>query len=311
MFINTLGFKRFMFELVMFAVGVIVLMGASNLLVTNASKIAEARGVSGFVIGATIVAAGTSLPELASSVYAVISGFPGIPIGNVVGSNIANIALVIGVVAIVKQFDLQWKVLKSDAPALLASGFALFLVCYDLTVTLAEAALMLFLYLAFMVEAVMYQKGIEREKKPFAVTWFAYIVVAAVGIYYGAQLTIENAVVIARSLNLSESVIGFTMIALGTSLPELAASLVSAVKGKTDMSIGNIIGSNVFNAISVLGASAFFGAVTIPASYISFELPIMLVLSVLLVIMMLDEKITRFEGLLLFATYLFVMLNVF
>lgn len=299
-----------MFELVLFTFGILLLVGSSNVLVNNASKMAEALGISSFVIGATIVAMGTSLPELASSIYAVVKGFSGIPIGNVVGSNIANIALVIGLVAMVRQFDLQWKILKSDAPALLASGFALFLVSYDLKVTAAEAILLLVLYLAFVGEAITYQRSLTRERKPLAFMWFFYILLACGGIYLGAEMTVENAIAIAKMFGLSEAVVGFTMIAVGTSLPELATSLVSAVKGEAEMSMGNIVGSNVFNTTIVLGSSALAGALAIPASYLSFELPIMLVLSVLLVIMMLDEKVTRFEGVLLSVTYLFVLLNV-
>ena len=248
-----------------------ILMGALLLylggegLVRGASAVGKALGMSPLVVGLTFVSMGTSSPELAASVAAVLQNAPAISFGNVVGSNIANLGLILGLVAVLRPFKIDREFLRRDIPVLLIASLWCIWLRWNGTITRLESLLLLgalVLYLWFLLKT----SGWERELpalSPSAVTKSkslgSSIFMGLLGIgllVLGAHLLVTGSVNLARSLGISERVIGLTMVAFGTSLPELASSLVAVFRKESDLVLGNLIGSNIFNILFILGVTA-------------------------------------------------------
>ncbi len=295
-----------LFYIGMFVVALGVLLKASDWFIDSAEEIGLALGISPFIIGVTIVAFGTSLPELATSIASVYAGDSTIVIGNVVGSNITNIALVLGLVAVsVKYFELDYNIWHIDMPFLWGSAFLLYFAVFDGDFTLFEAALFMVGIVLFLSYSFKSNNGEEVEKVKASGKSYAMLIIGGLLVWLGADYTIEAISELAKMADIDPAVIALTAVALGTSLPEVIVSINAAKKGKTSMAVGNILGSNIFNTYVVMGLSRFFGELEVSTSIISFSLPIMVAVTILLGVIGNNKKITRWEGLLLLLFYVF------
>ncbi len=304
--------EQLLINLAIFAVSLFALLKASDFFVEAAEKIGLSLGIPPFIIGVTIVAFGTSLPELISSIEAVLMGDSKIVIGNVVGSNIANIALVLGLVAVVgKQVKVNEHIMNVDIPILVTSAFLLCFVVYDQRVTFFEAFILLVALIIFLVYSLNNDDGEETEK--VAISWksYAMLLVAGIAIKFSAEYTIKSVIELSKLLNIGSDVIAASVVALGTSLPEVFVSLAAIRKGKTDMAVGNILGSNIFNTYAVMSIPAFVGTLVIPDNILHFALPFMLALTIVFAVMCISKKISRWEGMMLLLFYVLFMVQLF
>ncbi|MFT5265151.1 MAG: cation:H+ antiporter [Polaribacter sp.] len=293
----------------MFILSLAVLLKASDWFIDSAEEIGRSLGISPFIIGVTIVACGTSLPELATSVASVLAGNSEIVIGNVVGSNITNIALVLGLVAWVsKEIRLDYNIWDIDMPYLWGSAFLLYFVVSDLSVSLFEAFIFLggvVIFLAYSFDIGDDDKGSEQEKVKASPKAYVMLLVGGVLVWLAADYTIQAISGLSAMAGIKPEIIALTAVALGTSLPEVIVSIGAARKGKTSIAVGNVLGSNIFNTYIVMAVSRFFGPLTIPASILTFSLPMMVAMTILFGMVSNNKKITRWEGVLLLLFYVF------
>ncbi len=315
-----------MMELVIWAgifiISLFFLVKSADYFTTASEKIGRAFGISPFIIGVTMVAIGTSLPELVTSIIAVINHSPEIVSGNVVGSNITNIFLIGGLSAILgKRLTIKHKLLHVDLPFLAASAFLLALTMYDGIFTFTEGVLSLagmVIYLAYTITSEgsrssakksPQKNAAERPKKLYAV--YLTFVVSAVVIYFGAKFTVDSVIKLSELLDVGTEIIAVSAVALGTSLPELMVSITSAIKGKPEIAVGNIIGSNVFNSLAVMGVPALFSSIPIPSEILTFSLPLMLIATLYYYFIIHKREIMYWEGLMLFLFYIFFIGKIF
>jgi len=299
--------------------GFILLVWGADRLVAGASALARNLGVSPLIIGLTIVAFGTSAPELIVSATAAARGNPGLAVGNAIGSNIANIGLILGVTAVIYPLRVESETLKREYPVLMLIMIGSFIMAADLIYDRTEGWLLLFGLFALVVWMVRFgmRRGTEDPlAKEFAAeiprdmpTGYAvlWLLVGLVVLPLSSSFLVDGAVFIARSLHVSEAVIGLTIIALGTSLPELAAALTSALRQEDDLAIGNVIGSNMFNILGVLGIAAAVHPVEVELLMLQQDFPVMFVFTVMLFFMAYGingpGRISRRSGLLLLALF--------
>lgn len=296
----------------MFAGSLVVLLKASDFFVEAAEGIGLSLGIPSFIVGVTIVAFGTSLPELASSIEAVMMGDSKIVIGNVIGSNIANIALVLGLVAVIgKEIKVNEQIMNIDIPMLIISSFLLWFIVSDQTVTTLEAIFFLIALAVFLLYSLNSddEEGGERTK----ISWKSYAILLVTGILikFSAEYTIKSIVELSKLLQIGSEVIAASVVALGTSLPEVFVSIAAVKKGKVDMAVGNILGSNIFNTYAVMGIPALVGNLEIPGDVLTFVLPFMMALTIIFAFMCISKKISRWEGLMLLLFYVFFMVQLF
>lgn len=308
------------FWLIVFVVSLAVLIKSSDYFTDAAEEIGKYFGLPPFIIGVTIVAIGTSLPELASSILAVMGGSSEIVIGNVVGSNITNICLVLGLSAIIgKKMKIAHELIHVDLPLLFGSAALLGLCVMDGNFSFSEALIclgLLVVYLSYTVKSEKSDKEIKKElgkqpKKQISPMTYIGLVISVFFIYLGAKYTITSVVNLSQILNIATNIIAVTAVALGTSLPELVVSLTAARKGKCEIAVGNILGSNIFNALAVMGFSGLFGNLIIPQEILFFSLPMMIVATLLYYFITQDKEITRWEGWMLFIFYIFFIGSTF
>lgn len=296
------------FWVAVFVLSIGVLIKSSDYFTRSAEKLGMAVGLPHFIVGVTIVAVGTSLPELASSIAAVAMGRSEIVAGNVVGSNITNIFLIIGLAGIAgRRIDIGYDLLRVDLPLLIASSFLLAILAYDGELTPAEGAILvagLAVYLGYAMTSV---KNGEYRKEQFGARDAVILVGSAALLYLGAEYTVRSVVEISRNLGIGTEIVAATAVSLGTSLPELSVSVLAARRGRADMAIGNVLGSNIFNAFGVAGLSALVGAVMFPESITSFALPLMVAATLLYFFMTQDRQITCWEGGMLVIFYVYYL----
>ena len=288
-----------------FVVSIAALLWASDKFVDAAERIGLSWGISPFIVGVTIVAFGTSLPELATSVVAVMDGTSGIVIGNVVGSNITNIALVLGLTAVVvKNIDLQYNLWHIDVPFLIGSAFLLYFMAMDGNISLYEAGLCLAGIAVFLGYSLKDQERAGADDRPkAAVKDYLLLLAAGAIVSLSATFVIEAITTISALLNIAPSVIALSAVAIGTSLPEVAVSLAAARRGKASIAVGNALGSNIFNTFIVIAIPRFVGPLVIPTDIIAVFLPLMIVMTILFGVMSNNRKITRWEGWVLLIFY--------
>ncbi len=300
--------------------GALLLYAGGELLVRNASHLARRYGLSSLVIGLTVVAFGTSSPELAATLVSSLAGAPEVAIGNVIGSNIANVGLILGLTALIYPLQGARSFVRRELPLMILVGVLLFPLFWSGVISRLEGGLLFGLllgYLWFQFRQVEEQgedatgQGEGKEVEGAAQVdspplWRSVVgIVLGIGLLVGgAQALVGGAVVIAQSFGVPERVIGLTLVALGTSLPELASSLVAALRREADLILGNIVGSNIFNVLAILGVTALVQPVPVDFGSVTLDLWVMTGLSLLVVPFMLRRyRIGRTGGGLLLALY--------
>jgi cation:H+ antiporter len=307
--------------------GLLMLAFGGELLVRGAVQIAERLGISPLLVGLTVVAFGTSLPELVTSVQASLAGSPGIALGNIVGSNIANVLLILGVAALVCPIAVGSRALARDGGLGVVAAVALLAVGVFWTLDRVVGVVLLLSLMGYIIFAFRQEKVSEgdhgaaydkaqafAEAHPPAVALarptgglLASVLFLGVGlglIVTGGGVLVDAAVTLARALEVSEEVIGLTIIAVGTSLPELVTSVVAAARRQADVALGNVLGSNIYNILGIAGATAVIAPTEVPASIASFDAPIMLAAALLLMLVARTGwRVGRREGGLLLACY--------
>ncbi|HDH81638.1 MAG TPA: calcium/sodium antiporter [Thermoplasmatales archaeon] len=291
------------------AAGILFLVKGSDIFIDGAVGVAKKLGVSEHMIGLTLVAFATSLPELAVSSIASFNNAEGIAIGNVIGSNVANICLVLGIAALIMNLKTT-KETRRDAIFMTAVAFLLFaVIAFDGVVNRYDAAIFLIIYALFIFYLYRTHKEnveIEVEKGSY-VKDIVLVILGAAGVMLGAHFLVESGVGIAELLGISDLVIGLTMVALGTSLPELASSVAAALKKKHGIAVGNVVGSNIINILLVLGVAGLINPIR-AGDVMHFTMPFLLLVSVIAAIFA-SRKIGKKEGMFLLALYaLFVII---
>ncbi|MEL4304803.1 calcium/sodium antiporter [Methanococcoides sp. LMO-2] len=343
-------------------IGLILLVKGSDFFVSSASSIAKRFGISEFIIGLTLVAIGTSIPELASSIAASLSGSSGIVIGNVVGSNIANIALIVGCAAIISVVKTESDMLKRDGYIMVFASTLFLLFAFDLELSRAEAVILILFYVAYVF--FLFEDKSKYEDKSYFREFLHYfvkfkyvgsmnqrikagindynsgkvkatesgdrkskekkkeltgiykdiliLVVSGVAVIFGAKYFVAEAIFFAELLQLPDTLIGVTLVAVGTSLPELMVTISAARKGYGNIAIGNVIGSNITNIFLVLGFSALVFPLEIAAMSIMFTIPFMIMISVVLLWFINTHwEIRRIEGIALIVLYVIFLILLF
>ncbi|NCP67529.1 calcium/sodium antiporter [bacterium] len=296
------------------------LIGSLTLLVFSADYFTKAAeriglffGLSSFIVGATIVSVGSSMPELATSIIGVLNGVHDFPISNAIGSNIANCLLVGGICAIiVKTLKVEQKLVDVDLPFFFLSSALFILLVLDKEISRADATIMLLLLIVFMVYTVM-ETGKNKivtfveekmKKRPkLKLLDAVYLIGGTIGIYFSADFTIRSVTELATILNISSSIVAMLAVAVGTSLPELVVSVRAAIAGKHSIAMGNIFGSNTFNILAVTGIPAFFGKVVISDEAWLIGIPFLIVTTLAFIFVTTDDRIQKWEGMALLVLY--------
>ncbi len=305
------------FWIIVFVVALIVLVKGADWLIESSEKIGLAFGLSPFIVGVTIVGIGTSFPELISSIVAIFQGVPEVVVANAVGSNIANILLVIGASAVIgRQLLVSKDLIDLDLP-LLACTTVLFLgVLWDAQITVGESILMLFTYGGYFLYTLFSKnKDDENEKKikkpKLVLKDFIFLVLGIVGLVVGAKYLIDALVELSTLLNIATGVIAITAVAIGTSLPELLVSAKAALRGKSEVALGNIFGSNVFNALVVVGLPGLFTTLPVDEKTFLIGVPTMAIATLLFVISGISKKIYIWEGFFFLSIYVLFIAKLF
>ena len=302
---------------VLLLIGLVMLCFGGNWLVSGGVAIAKKFRISNLVIGMTIVAYGTSTPELAASIAAA-GDHSAIILGNIIGSNIANVGMVIGVAAILVPLAVQKSVLRKEIPIMLGVSALLVLLSVDGEISQYDGILLLvglgvFTVYTFRTALKHREKHADdsnSDKTNIYLKSIGFIGIGIIVLYIGAILTVDNAVIIATELGLSEKIIGLTVIAIGTSLPELITSIIAIRKGHSDIGIGNIIGSNIYNILMIMGVGAALGGVLITADvYVDYA--IMIIFSLSLLIGLKTKIINRTMGVILATGYVLYLITTF
>ena len=304
-------------DVLLLLVGLVLILGGGNYLTDGASALAQRLRMPEFLIGMTIVAIGTSMPELVVSVLSSMKGQPEMAIGNVVGSNTMNICLILGLCAVVRPIALTRDNIRFDIPFTIAASMLLILLALDTqvgtgfvnTIGRGDGILMVVLYIALMVFMIRHAERPEPKEgdEKMISLWLSLVmIVGGLGaLIYGGNLFLDSATNIALKLGVSESVIALTLVAGGTSLPELAASLISLIKGKSDMALGNILGSNIMNILGILGISALIQPLPM-GGILPRDLFVVLMTAVLVFLSAFtfrSRELDRAEGTILLAVY--------
>ncbi len=312
--------------LVLFIIGFVLLTVGADVLVRGASELAENLGISPLIVGLTVVAFGTSAPELAVNIQSAWANQPDIAIGNVVGSNILNILLVLGVAAVIAPLGVHKRLIQLEVPMMIGVSILLLLLVLDGTLNRWEGLLLscgIVFYIIFSIKTAreIDAPSDENEKKDgksgplHLITQLIFIIVGLGLLVLGSDWLVNGAVVIAKYFGVSELIIGLTIISIGTSLPELATVIIGSLRGEQDLVVGNIVGSNLFNILLVLGFTSLIapGGLAVPHAAIVFDMPVMIAAAVACFpIFFTDYLIERWEGALfltyyaIYATYLFL-----
>lgn len=303
--------------------GVLALYFGAEFLVRGAVKLGQLLRVSPIVVGLTVVSIGTSAPEFVVCVLAVLRGSPDLVAGNVLGSNLANIGLILGLAALVRPLEVTNRVVRRDVPWMLGISLATFPLLWNLQVGRLEGtilALVLLVYLASLVPTARIEgvealgevgERMDRQVPSIREAGFALlarplglVLGGSLALIAGGQGIVYGATVVATELGVSELVVGLSVLAVGTSLPELATTVVAAARKEADLAVGNIVGSNIFNLTFVLGGTALIRPLEIPARVLSVEYPVTLGMSFLLLpLIIISRNVNRREGALLLAAY--------
>lgn len=294
--------------------GLAVLVGGGEFLVRGAVGIAKKAHISSLVIGMTVISFGTSAPELFVSVGSALDGNPEIAIGNVVGSNIANIALVLGLTVLIFPIAVDRNSKIIDWPMMMGASLLFYIFALDNVIALWEGMILLGILIAFTF--LLIRNSRKKSKKELEEldeiseikdkSWLSilFVLIGMVALYFGSEWMIEGAIGIAEGFGMEKRVIAITVVAFGTSVPELVTSAVAAFKKETDISVGNLVGSNIFNIMAVIAITSIVKPIAVEETVINYDMVWMLAIALLLLpLMLIGKKIGRLKGFLLFGTY--------
>ena len=303
------GLFVILFNILLLLVGFVLLIKGADFFVDGSSSVAKLLKIPSVVIGLTIVAMGTSAPEAAVSISAGIQGSNEIAISNVVGSNIFNMLVVVGVCALIKPFDLDKTILKRDFPVNIVASIFLFSVAFigmalsrlDGIILLAMMAL----YITWLVvSAIKNREQSDEEIKSMSpILSIICIVGGLAAVIFGGDLVVDNAVVIAKVFGLSETFIGMTIIAIGTSLPELVTSIVASKKGENGLALGNVVGSNIFNILLILGLSSSISPIVVDSRAIVNAVFLVIMTVIMYLLCVWKKKLSRGVGIAMVFAY--------
>ncbi|HXG37151.1 MAG TPA: calcium/sodium antiporter [Bacteroidota bacterium] len=307
---------------ILFILGLFLLIGGAELLVRGSSRLAAAVGISPLVIGLTVVAFGTSSPELAVTVQAAVAGQADIAVGNVVGSNIFNVLFILGVSALITPLVVSQQLIRLDVPLMIGASLTMIVMSFDRTLSRMEGVILFAGLVAYTVWSIRqsrreqaavkleYEREYGKPPERSAKAILLQILMAIAGLtllVLGSRWFVEGAISIARFMGVSELIIGLTIIAAGTSLPEVATSIIASIRGERDIAVGNVVGSNIFNIFGVLGSAAILAPsdIAVSSAVLSFDLPVMLAVAVAcLPIFFHENRIDRWEGGVFFGYYI-------
>lgn len=288
-----------------FLVGMGLLYFGSEWMVRGASGLALSFNIRPVIVGLTVVAFATSAPELVVSLIAAIKGSSGVSLGNILGSNVANLGLVMGLSAVASPLSVEPNLLRREMPFMLMVTFLFWILCMDGRIGRLDGIILVGCLGAFLTMSVLTAKSptskiVVRDRlgKKTGIWYLFQLSAGTLGLVAGANWMVRSAILMARALGLSEVFIGLSIVAVGTSLPELATSVVAGIKGESDISIGNVVGSNIFNICLVIGTVGLFHPMTIESRLLRFEFPTLVVLScILFVFSSTGKRLNRLEGL--------------
>jgi len=303
--------------ILLFAVALFFLIKSADYLVRYSEKLGLSLGVPQFIIGITIISAGTSLPELATSIFSIIKGEPEIVTGNVIGSNIANILLVVGITTIIaKKVEIKRSIIRLDLPLLIGASSILVLTVLDGKFTFIEAIVSILGFIIYLIYSLTQQKKpleeaekgliktLKGEKRPpYKWSYIPIIIVSAAVLYFSANYAIDSVIDLGALLNLDTAIIAITAVAIGTSLPELLVSIVAAKKGNFEIALGNILGSNIFNGFMIMGVSGLITELPVQEAVLTIGVPFLIIATVFLAFSGIERKFYNWEGALYLILY--------
>lgn len=303
-------------SILLIIIGFVFLIVSADILVNGSSGIAKKFHIPEIIIGLTIVSIGTSMPELFVSVTSALDGYSDMAIGNIIGSNLCNLLLILGLSTIIKSVTFQKETRYYEIPMCLFFTVILTIFCNSQnSISRIEAMILLLLCILFIGYTILMGRKeskkdiveieVKESKKNSIIKNIIFVILGIVGLKIGGDFVVNNAVNVAKQLNISEKIISLTILAIGTSLPELVTSVTAAIKGNSDIAIGNIIGSNIFNILLIIGVSAVITPITYNVSY-NFDLIVLLLATVILAIFPFippKEKMSRVNGIIYFLMY--------
>ena len=308
--------------IIQFVAGLTFLIIGAEILVRGASNIAALFKIPPLVVGLTVVAFGTSSPELAVSLQSAVAGKADISVGNVVGSNIFNVLFILGLSAIITPLFVSRQLIKLDVPIMIGGAALMLLMVLDGKFSQVDGAILFAIFLAYTVFMIRTALGEEKKiraaqpekaeelKNVRSSRWWLYVIFVIVGLgllILGSNWLVDSAVTIAKMFGLSDLVIGATIVAAGTSLPEVATSIIASIRRQQDIAVGNVVGSNIFNILAVFGLTGLFtsGGINVSPAALGFDIPVMVAVMVAcLPIFFTGNLISRWEGILFFGYYL-------
>lgn len=313
-------------QVIFIILGFILLIKGADFLVDGSSKIAKKFHIPEIIIGLTIVSIGTSMPELFVSITSAIEGYPDMAVGNVIGSNLCNLLLILGLSAVIQTIEFKKETRLIETPLTLLVTITLFVLCnIGADITRGEGIFLICLFVLFIIYTIyMGKKGEEFENKDILVEVqtnknystmksIFWIILGIIGLKIGGDLVVNHSITIAKALNISEKVISLTIIAIGTSLPELVTSVTAAFKGDSDIAIGNILGSNIFNILLILGVSSLITPIKYSVSY-NNQILVLIIGTILLLLFPFigaKNKMTRTNGFAYLVIYAIYMIGLF
>jgi cation:H+ antiporter len=306
------------FGLLVFGVGILYI--GAEWLVRGSSRLATSMGISPVVVGLTVVSFGTSAPELVVALIAALDGNPDLAMGNVMGSNLANVGLILGLTAMIRPMDVASRVVRREIPIMLLLTLLLFPIVANGRISAFEGGVLFALlvaYLAFVNRsrsdavpdevAQTFQSFAEAQRQfapHIAGLDFVFVISGSLGLVLGGTAIVRSAEFLAASFGIPDVVVGLTVVAVGTSLPELATAVVAALRGESDLAVGNIVGSNIFNIAAILGITSMITPIDVSITVITRELPAVLLISLLVLpLTRTGFRVRRWEGVVLLASY--------
>jgi len=303
--------------IVLLIIGLIVLIVGGDYLVRGSSSIALRLHLSPLVVGLTIVAFGTSAPELLISIQSALKGSPDLVMGNVVGSNICNLALVLGLTAVINPVKVQINSIRFDWPMTMGASILLYLIVREGSIAAFEGILFLIIIISYLIFIIQQSRketkanisaGDKDEipEMPSKQIWkdLVFIAIGCVGLYFGSEWFVNSAKELALSIGVEERVVGLTVVALGTSLPELVTAAVASHKGQTELALGNLMGSNIFNILSILGITSIIREIHVHIDILNKDIIWMLMITLMILpFMIMRREIGRVDGFILLLVY--------